>query len=67
MKKVMGDTNSNQRVLGAQVSAKIAGFLSDVEKEPVPDRLTDLALELQHSLAQKLELERECPADQAEK
>lgn len=58
MKKVMGDTNSNQRVLGAQVGAKIAGFLSDVEKEPVPERLTELALELQHALAQKLDAEK---------
>lgn len=39
--------------LGATVSTKVAGLLSAIEKEPVPDRLMELALQLQKALNEK--------------
>ena len=56
MKKVMGDTNSQRRLLGRQVGPKVAELLTQIEKEPVPERLMDLAVELQHAINRKLDV-----------
>ncbi|MFD1746782.1 hypothetical protein ACFSE1_15005 [Rhizobium helianthi] len=45
---------TGQKVLGHKVGAKVADLLSEIEKEPVPDRLMTLALELQKALHDKL-------------
>ncbi|SIQ12402.1 hypothetical protein SAMN05880590_102138 [Rhizobium sp. RU35A] len=42
--------------LGASVSRKVAGLLAEIEKETVPDRLMELALELQKALNDKQNL-----------
>lgn len=40
--------------LGRRVSREVSVLLNEIEKEPVPDRLLDLALQLQKALAEKL-------------
>lgn len=55
MKKVTGDTQTQQMPLGRQVGPKVAELLTEIEKEPVPERLLDLALELQQALNHKLD------------
>ncbi len=49
-----GTTRDTKALLGQKVSAKVADLLSEIEKEPVPDRLMALALELQKALNDKL-------------
>lgn len=44
-------------VLGTKVSDKVADLLIEIEKEPVPDRLLDLARQLQKALNDKLDAE----------
>lgn len=39
--------------LGRKVGGKVADLLAEIEKEPVPDRLMELALELQKALNDK--------------
>lgn len=39
--------------LGRKVRGKVADLLAEIEKEPVPDRLMELALELQKALNNK--------------
>ncbi len=39
--------------LGRKVGGKVADLLAEIEKEPVPDRLMELALELQKALNNK--------------
>ncbi|WP_354532271.1 hypothetical protein [Pseudorhizobium tarimense] len=41
--------------LGRRVSQEVSVLLNEIEKEPVPDRLLDLAMELQKALADNLE------------
>lgn len=48
-----GNTSTAKPELGATVSTKVAGLLSAIEKEPVPDRLMELALQLQKALNEK--------------
>lgn len=55
MTEDMAETTENRGVLGKTVSKKVAGLLSEIEKEPVPDRLMTLALELQKALNEKLD------------
>ena len=45
-------------VLGSKVNEKVVHLLSEIEKEPVPDRLLDLALQLQKALNEKLDGDR---------
>lgn len=49
------DTTENRDGLGKTVSEKVAGLLSEIKNEPVPDRLMKLALELQDALNDKLD------------
>lgn len=55
MKKVTGNTNQEEAQRLRTVGPKIADLLTEIEKEPVPERLMDLALELQRALAEKLD------------
>ena len=55
MKKVTGNTNQDEAQRLLTVGPKIADLLTEIEKEPVPERLMDLALELQRALAQKFD------------
>lgn len=55
MKKVTGNTNQDKAQRIRTVGPKIADLLTEIEKEPVPERLMDLALELQRALAEKLD------------
>lgn len=41
--------------IGRRVSRNVAVLLQEIEKEPVPDRLLDLALQLQKELNDKLD------------
>lgn len=41
--------------LGRRVSREVSVLLNEIEKEPVPDRLLELAKELQKALSDKLE------------
>ena len=41
--------------LGRRVTREVSVLLSEIEKEPVPDRLLELAVELQKALAGKLD------------
>jgi hypothetical protein len=52
------ETSLNADVIGAlgnKVGGKVAHLLAAIEKEPVPDRLMELALELQKALNEKLD------------
>ncbi|MFN7024017.1 MAG: hypothetical protein ACK4QP_05765 [Pseudorhizobium sp.] len=40
--------------LGRRVTREVSVLLNEIEKEPVPDRLLQLAVELQKALANKL-------------
>ncbi|WP_156379266.1 MULTISPECIES: hypothetical protein [Rhizobium] len=55
MKKVTGNTNQEEAQRLRTVGPKIADLLSEIEKEAVPERLMDLAHELQRALAEKLD------------
>jgi hypothetical protein len=55
MTKEIAATTGGKAVLGNKVSAKVAHLLTEIQKEPVPDRLLDLALQLQKALADKLD------------
>lgn len=44
--------------LGRRVTRKVSVLLNEIEKEPVPDRLLDLALQLQKALSEKIESQR---------
>ncbi|HEX5934840.1 MAG TPA: hypothetical protein VFY63_11810 [Pseudorhizobium sp.] len=44
--------------LGRRVTRKVSVLLNEIEKEPVPDRLLDLALQLQKALSEKIETQR---------
>jgi pantoate kinase len=55
MTKEIAATTGGKAVLGNKVSAKVADLLTEIEKEPVPDRLLDLARQLQKALAGKLD------------
>ena len=57
MKKVTGNTNQDEAQRLRTVGPKIADLLTEIESEPVPERLMDLALELQRALAEKLDNE----------
>lgn len=52
--RIVEETGISQKVLGREVSEKVADLLCEIEKEPVPDRLMSLALELQKALNEKL-------------
>lgn len=41
--------------LGRRVTREVSVLLSEIEKEPVPDRLLEPAVELQKALAGKLD------------
>ncbi len=41
--------------LGRRVTREVSVLLNEIEKEPVPDRLLELAVELQKALADKLD------------
>jgi hypothetical protein len=41
--------------LGRRVTREVSVLLNEIEKEPVPDRLLQLAVELQKALADKLD------------
>ncbi|MCO5731742.1 hypothetical protein [Rhizobium sp. SSA_523] len=55
MTRDTGSTAQAKAVLGNKVSAKVADLLTEIEKEPVPDRLMELALQLQKALNEKLD------------
>lgn len=55
MTKNMNRAAGSKTVLGTNVSEKVAHLLTEIEKEPVPDRLLDLAQQLQKALNDKLE------------
>lgn len=50
------DADANAR-LGRRVSREVSVLLTEIEKEPVPDRLLQLAKELQQELSVKMEKE----------
>ena len=56
MSRLSDDTLSPQ--LGQAIDRKIAFLLTAIEREKVPDRLTDLAVQLQNALVEK----RRCEA-----
>ncbi|CDZ25907.1 hypothetical protein [Neorhizobium galegae] len=41
--------------MGRRVNRKVSVLLTEIEKEDVPDRLLDLARELQRALAEKID------------
>jgi hypothetical protein len=53
-KKIDQGTETDLR-LGRRVSREVSVLLNEIEKEPVPDRLLDLAQRLQKALSDKLE------------
>jgi len=53
-KKIDQGTETDPR-LGRRVSREVSVLLNEIEKEPVPDRLLDLAQRLQKALSDKLE------------
>jgi hypothetical protein len=55
MTRNSGKMAGGKTLLGNKVSGKVADLLAEIEKEPVPDRLLDLALELQKALNEKLD------------
>jgi predicted nucleotidyltransferase len=55
MTRNSGKMAGGKTVLGTKVSGKVADLLVEIEKEPVPDRLFDLALQLQKALNDKLD------------
>lgn len=55
MKKITGDRNSRKLPLDGQINSIISEFHTEIAKEPVPDRLTDIALELQNAINRKLD------------
>ncbi|MCY1665982.1 hypothetical protein [Rhizobium sp. SL86] len=55
MADMTGSNVDAKTVLGNKVSGKVAHLLAAIEKEPVPDRLMQLALELQKALNEKLD------------
>ncbi|WP_226787073.1 hypothetical protein [Pseudorhizobium xiangyangii] len=52
-KKSDQGTDSELR-FGRRVSREVSVLLTEIEKEPVPDRLLDLAQQLQKALSDKL-------------
>lgn len=52
-KKIDQGTDSELR-FGRRVSREVSVLLTEIEKEPVPDRLLDLARQLQKALSDKL-------------
>jgi predicted nucleotidyltransferase len=55
MTRSSGKMAGGKTVLGTKVSDKVADLLVEIEKEPVPDRLLDLARQLQKALNDKLD------------
>lgn len=55
MAEQTGSNADAKAALGMKVGGKVAQLLAAIEKEPVPDRLMELALELQKALNQKLD------------
>lgn len=53
-KKIDQRTETDPR-LGRRVSREVSVLPNEIEKEPVPDRLLDLAQRLQKALSDKLE------------
>lgn len=54
VKTVNQDAEPDVR-LGRRVTREVSVLLNEIEKEPVPDRLLQLAVELQKALADKLD------------
>ncbi|CAD7039570.1 hypothetical protein REJC140_00767 [Pseudorhizobium endolithicum] len=54
VKKIDQGTEAELR-LGRRVSREVAVLLNEIENEPVPDRLLELAQQLQKALSEKLE------------
>lgn len=55
MTRNSGKMAGGKTILGNKVSGKVADLLVEIEKEPVPDRLLDLARQLQKALNDKLD------------
>jgi len=53
-KKIDPSTEAEIR-LGRRVSREVSVLLHEIEKEPVPDRLLELAQQLQKALGEKYE------------
>jgi pantoate kinase len=53
MRKKHDSAPSSRTLLGSKVSEKVAHLLTEIEKEPVPELLLELAKELQQELAKK--------------
>lgn len=58
MAKKMDQATDADIRLGRRVTRKVSVLLNEIEKEPVPDRLLDLALQLQKALSEKIESQR---------
>ncbi|MFN7103473.1 MAG: hypothetical protein ACK4N1_12730 [Pseudorhizobium sp.] len=52
-KKIDQDSDTDAR-FGRRVNREVSVLLGEIEKEPVPDRLLQLAQELQKALSEKL-------------
>jgi pantoate kinase len=59
MTKNMNRAAGSKTVLGTKVSEKVAHLLTEIEKEPVPDRLLELARQLQTALNERLDKSRD--------
>lgn len=55
MTKKIAPAGETETKLGRRVSRKVSVLLTEIEKEPVPDRLLELAQQLQKALAKKLD------------
>ncbi|WP_131818932.1 hypothetical protein [Rhizobium sp. LCM 4573] len=54
MTKKIAPVSETELKLGRRVSREVSVLLTEIQKEPVPDRLLQLALELQKALNDKL-------------
>ncbi|RWX79265.1 hypothetical protein EPK99_11965 [Neorhizobium lilium] len=55
MSKQDRSVTEQEKKIGRRVSRQVSVLLTEIEKEDVPDRLLDLARELQKALNDKLE------------
>jgi hypothetical protein len=54
MTKDSAQVDEREARMGRRVNAKVSGLLKEIEKEEIPDRLLDLARQLQDALNDKI-------------
>jgi hypothetical protein len=55
MTKENAQVSEQEARMGRRVTGKVSGLLTEIEKEAVPDRLLELARQLQSALNEKLD------------